>query len=228
MDFGLQIVPSACSCHSESGKEPKDWECRSIVIEKRDKNRKRQIFTTRTLTAKKENLNTWNLGVFAQPARPSMDAVQQMSSEFLHIEFASVAERIEFRSRFHKALEKRNEAEANCRGIIKGAKWLNERNGSPPPPPPPPPRPSRSDSMYSLFRLYDRPPVIRPLSPCSTFRIDDAEVQGIANARAIDDTSNVNDGVNGGSESSSSPGSERTTGSFGRGRSWIDRRNLMK
>jgi hypothetical protein len=197
VDFGLQIVPSACPCHSESKKLPEDWICRRTVIEKQDKKGSRQEFNTRTLTANKDKLNEWNLGVFAQPRHPSMKTVQTMRSEFLSIDFASVAHRVEFRGKFTRALQKRDEAEADYQGIIRDTRYLNERNGNPPSPPLPR-GPSRSDSIRSLSRLPDRPPVIRPLSPFSTFRMNDY-------ASANDGTSNdVNGGVNGASGSSAS------------------------
>jgi hypothetical protein len=177
VDFGLQVVSSACRCESESKKEPQDWKCTRSVIENRAKKGSRLSFTTRTLTAKKENLNKWNLGVFAQPRHPLFDGgrkVQEMRTEFLNIDFASVENRVEFRRKFDKALQLRNAAEAEYRQIIRDTEYLGEKNGRPalvsPRGPP------RSDSIFSLPALPDRPPIIRPISPVSIFGINHSEV----------------------------------------------------
>ncbi|KAH6680932.1 hypothetical protein B0J14DRAFT_696255 [Halenospora varia] len=230
LDFGLQIVSSACRCDSESKKEPEDWKCVRSVIEKRDRKGSRQSFTTHTLTAKKDNLSEWNLGVFAQPRHPlfnSRKTVQEMDSEFLNVDFASVADRVEFRRKFNKALQMRNAAEAEYQHIIRHTEYLSERNGRPPPPPRGPPR---SDSMYSLPRIPDRPPVIRPLSPVSIFGVNDSGVEGIVNSdengHANGDIDGDIDGdVNGdaeGDSESSSGSSSRDIGAFGR---WSRRNN---
>jgi hypothetical protein len=220
VDFGLQIVSSACRCESESKKVLKDWKCTRSVIENRAKKGSRLSFTTRTLTAEKDNLNKWNLGVFAQPKHPLFNdkkTVQEIRSEFLNIDFASVEDRIEFGRKFDKALQLRNAAEAEYLRIIRDTKYLSDRNGRPTPASPR--GPSRSDSIYSLPAIPDRPPIIRPLSPVSVFGVKDygldEDIINVDNAAGAD-----NDAQNNSEPSSGS--SSRTIRAFGRWSRWID------
>ena len=170
MDFGLQVVSSACRCESESTKEPQDWRCTRSVVENRAKKGSRLSFTTRTLTAKKENLNKWNLGVFAQPRHPLFDGgrkVQEMRTEFLNIDFASVENRVEFRRKFDKALKLRNAAEAKYRQIIRDTEYLSEKNE----------RPALVSPRGPPQAVLDRPPIIRPISPVSIFGINHSGIE---------------------------------------------------
>lgn len=221
VNFGLQIVSSACRCESESKKDAKDWKCTRSVIENRAKKGSRLSFTTYTLTAEKDNLNKWNLGVFAQPKHPLFNdrrTVQEIRSEFLNIDFASVEDRVEFGRKFDKALQLRNAAEAEYLRIIRDTKYLSERNGRPAPASPR--GPSRSDSIYSLPAIPDRPPIIRPLSPVSIFGMNDSgldeDIVNVNNAAGAD-----NDAQDHSEPSSGS--SSRTIRAFGRWSRWIDR-----
>lgn len=181
VDFDIQINLSACPCDSESKKAPQNRQCARSVIEKRNRKDSQLPFTTRTLTATKNNLSAWNLGVFAQPRHPlfySKKMVQSLKTDFLNVDFASVPDRVEFAKKFDKALQLRNKAEAEYRRIVEVTRFLGERNGHEPLPPPQR-GPSRSASMssFSLPRIPDRPPQIRPLSPVSVFDVEDSGAQ---------------------------------------------------
>ena len=216
----MQIVTSACPCESESKKEIQNRKCRRTVIEKRDKKGSRLSFTKRTLTADKSDLSTWNLGVFAQPRHPVFHSnkVQVISNEFLNLDFESVADRMEFKRKFDKAIQLRNTAEEDYIRIIKDTKYLSEKSGRSPPPPRPRTQ-RRSDSITSIAKVSDHPPILRPPSPVSIFRMNGLGIESIADADEPDDgRSDV-----GGGSSSSSGASSRTLGAFGRWSRYIDR-----
>ncbi|KAH8707071.1 hypothetical protein GQ44DRAFT_763768 [Phaeosphaeriaceae sp. PMI808] len=223
LDFGLQIVSSSCPCESESKKDPKDWICQRSVIERRNKKDSRLSFTTRTLSVHRNDLSIWNLGVFAQPRHPLFNnkrVCQESSIDFLNVDFASVADRVEFKRKFQKALELRNKAEVEHQEIVKITNYLGEKNGRPPPPISTR-RPSRVDSMNPLARVPERSPMLRPLSPVSVFRMNDYRVKDSA-------TTNWKRGSRTNMDKNSCPSPSArssTSGAFGRWSCWIDRMN---
>jgi hypothetical protein len=125
VDFGFQIVKTACQC----GKNPA---CQISVIEKRKGKSSELPFSVRKLAVKTEKLSDWNLSLFSHPRHPMFNnekVLPRLKCTYLHLNFNSVDDRQEFGRKFNNALKKRDDAQNNIESITERTRYLGEKNG---------------------------------------------------------------------------------------------------
>lgn len=123
--FGLYINDKACDCSNEQKR------CKRIVIEKRKSRGSEIPFQVRKM---QQNLSAWNLSIFSQPRHPMFEnrkIVQSIDCKFLNLDFDTMEDRIEFATKFKKALQLRDKAENEFRAIINRTSFLSEKPGEP-------------------------------------------------------------------------------------------------
>lgn len=114
MDFGFQIVTTACQC----AKSPQT--CQNSVIQRREGKSSELPFLVQKLAVRTEKLSDWNLSQFSQPRHPmfnNKELLPRVKCTYLHIYFNSVDDRKEFGNKFNNALKRRDNAEKNIDSI---------------------------------------------------------------------------------------------------------------
>jgi hypothetical protein len=123
--LGLQIVPSACNCSTTP------QTCRVTVLKRLTGNGSELPFTVRRLLVKgEENINSWNLSLFAQPRHPDFydrKVLEEMSCKFLNLDFATLEDKRTFDLKFNKALDLRDTAENKFRAICNNWQFLADK-----------------------------------------------------------------------------------------------------
>jgi hypothetical protein len=108
-------VPSACNCSTT----PQN--CRVTVIKRLTGNGSELPFTVRRLLVKgEENINSWNLSLFAQPRHPDFynrKVLEEMSCKFLNLDFATFEDKRTFDLKLNNALNLRDDAEKQFRAL---------------------------------------------------------------------------------------------------------------
>jgi hypothetical protein len=87
-------------------------------------------FTVRRLLVKEENINSWNLSLFAQPRHPDFynrNVLEEMSCKFLNLDFATLEDKRTFDLKFNNALDLRDKAENQFRAICNMTQFLADR-----------------------------------------------------------------------------------------------------
>jgi hypothetical protein len=91
-------------------------------------------FTVRRLLVKgEENINSWNLSLFAQPRHPDFynrKVLEEMSCKFLNLDFATFEDKRTFDLKFNNALRLRNTAQNQVQAIINKAQYMADTQHS--------------------------------------------------------------------------------------------------
>jgi hypothetical protein len=168
VDFGLQIVPASCQCN----RNPQS--CHRSVIEKRRNGSSELPFLVRRMSAETEQLSDWNLTVFGQPRHPMFHTsknIQQMEKcKYLNLDFNSVEDKLEFVTKFNKAIKLRDQAENEFQDILRTSEFFGEKMGVPEEGKKlTKVREKRSSSMTTLA---EGPPFLEPISRFSSLTIN--------------------------------------------------------